>query len=303
MNRNRKLVFLITILAVLLIVVSVPLSQTPFRPADDIDVIKTDTNLVTVNVSVTKKNKPITDLAASDFRISDAGVLVKPEFFEAQGPTSIVFIIDRSTSMRGTKWRNLTSGIKDFLRRQPPDTDYTFIVFSDKPALVSQAIDANEFWKEFSAITPDGETALYDALELGVDQINCLTRHHKAVVFLSDGEDNKSTTSLTAVHNQVLRTHTTIYAVGILIDSSQPDRYRGRDLLKKLAADTGGLSFFPVPDQLDKVLSDINKEIAAQYSFGYYAPTVESGWRNIDIRLLRPVNGYTLRYPQRYLMK
>jgi VWFA-related protein len=302
MNRSHTLATLACLW--ILVVSTVPRAQAPSTPWDaDYDIIKTDTNLVTVNVSVTRKNRPISDLTVDDFEITDTGAVVKPEFFETHGPASIVFVIDISSSMLGAKWRNLTSAMKQFLRSQPTDTNYSLIVFSDRPTLVSEAIDAKDFWKKFSAIHPDGETALYDGLALGLDQIPCLSRHHKAVILLSDGEDNKSHSSLATIEHQVLQTHATIYAVGILIESSQPDRYRGRELLKTLASETGGLSYFPLPDQTDKVLSDINKQIASEYSFGYYAPNPQPGPRSVDVRLTRPLNGSALRYPQRYLLK
>jgi Ca-activated chloride channel family protein len=295
----------VTLLSIVLATVSVPLGQTPPLPAkEEFDVITTNTNLVTLNVSVTKRNHPITNLTVADFHITDAGALVTPEFFEAQGPTSMVFVIDKSTSMRGTKWRNLISGMKDFLRKQPADTDYTLIFFSDKPALISRAIDAKEFWKGFSAVKPDGETALFDALAMGLDQIHCLARRHKAVILLSDGGDNKSKNDLSTIEQEVYRTHTTIYTVGILLKDGPMGQERDRKLLENLATRTGGLSFFPFPEQIEEVLSDINKAIASQYSFGYYAPSlVGADWRDVNVRLLRPVSGSILRYPQRYLLK
>lgn len=306
MKPRPKLILISLLLAILLTVVSVPLGQTPSAPGNDgYDVIKTDTNLVTLNVSVTNKNRPIANLTAQDFAISDAGVPVKTEFFEAQGPTSIVFVIDTSTSMRGVKWENLTFGLKEFLHKQSKDTEYTLVVFSDKPLLVAQALDAKELWKDYSTIRPDGETALYDGLALGLDQISCLARHHKAVVLLSDGEDNKSSNDLAAIQQVVFKTHTTIYAVGILLSprDGPTTQWRDRKLLEDLATQTGGLSFFPRPDGIDKVLSNISREIASQYSFGYYAANPTTGWRDVDVRLLRQIKDANLRYPARYLLK
>src|ERR1043165_1999758 len=220
MKSHHRLVLLSALLSVLLLTfVSVPLGQTPSPPSNgDYDVIKTDTNLITLTVSVTKKNRPILNLPAQDFEILDTGAIVKPQFFEDSGPTSIVFVIDTSTSMTGRKWHNLSSGLKDFLRKQPADSDYTLVVFSDKPSLVSQSLNAKQFWTTFTKIHPDGETALYDGLALGLDQLHCLTRHRKAIVLLSDGEDNQSSTSLAAIQQDIFAAHTTIFTVGILID-------------------------------------------------------------------------------------
>ena len=253
---------------------------------------------------MTKKDRPVTGLVDHDFRILDNGATIKPEVFEAQGPASIIFVIDMSSSMRGEKWRNLKEGLKEFLRKQQSTTEYTLVVFNDTASLISQSINAVEFWKAFTAIRPDGETALYDGLATGLHQVNCVTRHRKAVVLLSDGEDNKSKADLPAIEHLVFQTHTTIYAVGIVINSSQPDRYRGRDLLQQLASSTGGLSFFPTAAKLESVLSIINAEIASQYSFGYYASnTSGTGWRHVDVQLTRYFKDTTLRYPSRYLLK
>jgi VWFA-related protein len=306
MKRHSQLILLSILLSILLLTVTALLAQTPStRTNEDYDVIKTDTNLVTLNVSVTRKNHPITDLAVRDFQISDAGVVVTPQFFQAQGPASIVFVIDTSTSMRGVKWNNLGWGLKEFLNKQRSDTEYSLIIFNDRASVASQALDAKQLWKEFSRIRPDGETALYDGLALGLDQINCVARHHKAVVLLSDGEDNKSSYDLAAIQRRVFQTHTTIYAVGILLNPKDgpSTQWRDRELLENLATQTGGLSFFPHPDAIEKVLTDISREISSQYSFGYYASGLATGWRGVDVQLLNQPKPAELRYPTRYLLK
>jgi VWFA-related protein len=250
MIMNRRPTLIIIILAMLLMATTVPLSQTPPLPANrDFDVIKTDTNLVTVNVAAIKKRRPVSGLSLANFAIRDNGKPVNPAFFEADGPASIIFIIDMSASITGRKWTNLKEGLKEFLKRQK-ESDYAVITFNETPTLLAQSIPRDEFWKLFARIRPKGETALYDALTVGLDQLGCLTRHRKAIVLLSDGEDTRSHADLATVQEAVFRAHTTIYAIGIVIDSSQPDRYRGRDLLEQLASSTGGVSFFPAAEQI-----------------------------------------------------
>ncbi|MDX6404645.1 MAG: Ca-activated chloride channel [Blastocatellia bacterium] len=287
----------------ILMATTIPLSQTPSLPAnDDFDVIKTDTNLVTVNVAAIKKHRPVPGLSLANFAISDNGKPVNPTFFEADGPASIIFIIDISASMTGRKWTNLKDGLKEFLKRRK-ESDYTVITFNENPTLLAQSIPKDEFWKLFGRIKPKGETALYDALTTGLDQLGCLTRRRKAIVLLSDGEDTRSHADLATVQEAVFHAHTTIYAIGIIIDSSQPDRYRGRDLLEQLASSTGGVSFYPTAEQLGETLDRVSKEIEQQYSFGYYANDRTLGWRTIDVRLTPPMQDTSLRYQTRYLFK
>jgi VWFA-related protein len=301
--RNHRLIA-IALLFLILSAATAPLCQTP--STEEYEVVKIDTNLVTLNVSVTNKNRPVTGLATEDFQIQENGARVKPEYFDSQGPASIIFVLDISTSMRGEKWRNLREGLKDFLKKQET-SDYTFIIFNEKARLVRQSITAKEFWKVFETIKPDGETALYDGLALAFDQVNCLSRRNKAIVLLSDGEDNRSTTTLATIQQEVATTHTTIYAVGIVIDSSAPieERYRGRDLLKELASSTGGLSFFPTPIKLESTLQEITTEITNQYSFGYYPSNKKPGWRSIEVSLLKTNlrHNTKVRYQSRYMYK
>jgi len=207
--------------------------------------------------------------------------------------------------MRGEKWHNLREGLKEFLRKQAHDTDYTLVVFSDTPHLTAQSLDAANFWKAFTGIKPDGETALYDGFALGLDQIGCLARHRKAVVLLSDGEDNQSRNSLATIEQQVFKTHTTIYAVGILLRKKDgpSTQWRDRQLLETLARETGGLSFFPTADTIEQVLSTINAEIAAQYSFGYYANDHATGWKTTTVELTPQLRDAVLRYPDKYCLK
>jgi VWFA-related protein len=251
------------------------------------------------------KNHPITGLTANDFLIKDNDTLVKPEFFDSQGPASIVFVLDISTSMRGVKWHNLERGLNYFLKKQK-GSDFTLVIFNEKPQLLASSINTDALWELFRTIKPDGETALYDGLLLGLDQINCLARRNKAVILLSDGQDNRSIGTLVQVQEKSFLSHTTIYAVGILLDrrqSSKKDLMWSHDVLNNLAETTGGEVFFPTAEQIEPTLEDINNEIRNQYSFGYYPPNKSPGWKNVDVQLTRNLKHANLRYQQRYLLK
>src|SRR5262249_28732385 len=230
-------------------------STQPAAPPD-LDVISIDTSLVTINVSVTDhKNRRLPGLKLEDFHVTDQGQTVRPEFIDTQGPLSIVFVIDVSSSMRG-HWPELKCGLKKFLEKQQEGSDYTLVTFNEKAQLITSAVDAKQLWESFNTLRPHGETALYDGLMLGLQALERVPQRHKALVLLSDGEDNSSHAGLALVEDQTALHHATIYAVGILYDGEM-SRYgaEGKKFLNQLAAATGGLAVLPETAFLSNVLN------------------------------------------------
>ena len=274
--------------------------------AQNVEVIKVDVALVTVNVNVSDgKDRPLSTLKAEDFQVTDEGRTVTLGFFESQGPASIVFVVDISSSMKGSKWRNLKAGLKEFLARATEGNDYTLVAFSDSPQLVARSVRADELWRNLNGLHPLGQTALYDAVLLGLNILEEVPQRHKALVLLSDGEDNSSRVGLPAVQQEALAHRATIYTVGILPKDLSLLSYgpNGKQLLNELATTTGGLVHFPSSEEVGEVLRKINADVSNQYSLGYYSPDKTPGWRRIQVNLAQNTPRLKLRYQQRYLIK
>lgn len=274
--------------------------------AQDFEVLKVDVALVTVNVNVSDpKGRPFSSLKAEDFQVTDEGQTVALGFFESQGPASIVFVVDISSSMKGSKWRSLKAGLKEFLVRAPAGNDYSLIAFSDRPQLLARSVDAPELWRILDGQQPLGHTALYDAMLLGLNTLGHVPRRHKSLVLFSDGEDNVSRVGLPAVQQEALTQRATIYTVGILPNDPTLLAYGpdGQRLLNELATTTGGLVHFPVPGKLDEVLRKINADMSNQYSLGYYPPDKTPGRRRIQVNLAQDAGALKLRYQQSYLIR
>ena len=271
----------------------------------DLDVVRVDTSLVTVNVSVTNgKNRPLPGLTLENFQVLDEGQAVKPEFFDREGPESIVFVIDISSSMKGDKWQSLRAGLKSFLKKGREGNDYTLIAFNEKPQLVVTAVNAEQFWQSLNSLQPEGETALYDALVLGLETLERVPQRHRALVLLSDGEDNCSHADLSLVEKQVMIHRATIYPVGILLKwPLGGDQSKGKRVLSELAAATGGLVLFPEALKIPAVLELIAADLHGQYSLSYYPPTKTAGWRRVQVTVANDSSHLNLRYQPRYLMR
>lgn len=271
------------------------------------EVIRVDVALVTVNVAVTdSKGRHIAELRAQDFVVSDEGKPIRPEFFDTQGPTSIIFVVDISSSMSGEKWNSLKDGMKKFLATAHEDNDYTLITFSDSPHLIAYSVSAQILWREFNGLKPTGNTALYDGLLLGLSSLDRVRQRHKSLVLLSDGQDNSSSATLRKVHQELLAHSASIYTVGIIrngFTSLIAEERRGQELLNELATTTGGLVFFPRSDDIRSVLVRISEDLRNRYSLSYYPPDKTPGWRRIQVNIPQSHSPLNLRYQQQYLIR
>ena len=273
---------------------------------DPVDVIKIGVDLVTVNVSVTeKKGRPVMGLQRENFFVTDEGKQVSLEFFDSNGPASIVFVVDISSSMRGEKWQNLMKAMKKFLATAHEGSDYTLVVFGDRPQLVARAVNASELWRDLASLRPYGMTALYDAMLLGLNALERLPQRHKALVLLSDGEDDFSRSCLSDVQQAARTQRATIYTVGLLLKLRDltPWQPHGKDLLDKLTSTTGGLMLLPAPEQIRGVLEQINADVSGHYCLSYYPPDTVNGWRHIQVAIARRPQQVNLRYQERYLRR
>jgi VWFA-related protein len=270
------------------------------------DVIKTNTNLVTINVSVNgDKGRPLAGLRPENFLVTEQEKQMRVEFFDNSGPASIVFVVDLSTSMRGPKWQSLKAAMKDFLAKAPSGNDYTLIGFSDSPSVIARSVNEDELWHVMNKLAPSGHTALYDAMLVGLNALTEIPHRHKALVLFSDGEDTSSRAVLSAVRQEMLMRRATIYTVGILskYDSPLPDGRTGKELLKELASASGGMAYFPSAEGIKRVLKEIRSDLSGQYSLSYYPVESSPGRRRVQVRIMQAEQTAKLRYQQYYTIQ
>jgi len=114
---------------------------------------------------------------------------------------------------------------------------------------------------------PDGRTALYDAIEMALHQLNSGRRDQKTLMVISDGGDNVSTHTLQNMTHDVLQSAATIYTIGVF-DEDDPDKNPG--VLKRIARVSGGAAYFAKKlDEILPICQDIAKDIRSRYTLGY----------------------------------
>ena len=176
-----------------------PATTTPEPPpseTQDIETLKTDTDLVTVPVTATDRGGIyITDLRQEDFTITEDDVEQQIAFFgKVAAPFHVVLMLDTSSSTQD-KLRQIQDAANAFVLQLQPADRVKVISFDDSVR------DLNEFTNNRSVLskaiydTRSGQgTKVYDAVELALNTIRKI-RGRKAIVIFTDGMDWHSDTA------------------------------------------------------------------------------------------------------------
>jgi VWFA-related protein len=144
-----------------------------------------------------------------------------------------------------------------------------------------------------------GSTALLDAVALAMDEMKGARYGRKAMVIISDGDDNSSHCSVKELKMAVRDADVLIYAIGITDDADYSrnwpsDKLTGTALLNEIAIQTGGRLFeVRKLKQLPDITAKISGWLRNQYVLGYAPenPKRNGEYRRVQVRLIKP-KGY-----------
>jgi Ca-activated chloride channel family protein len=137
-----------------------------------------------------------------------------------------------------------------------------------------------------------GQTALYDACYLGVEKVTRGSHQKKAVLLISDGQDNSSRYTISELKRMLKETDVIIYAVGIVGNGGDSTLdITGRAILEELSAISGGRAFFPTTAaEMNDTFERIALELRTQYSIGYRPTNFanDGRWHKIKVKVTPP---------------
>jgi len=237
-----------------------------------------------------KEGKPVEGLVQADFEVFEDGVAQAVSHFSMQRelPIRVGLVIDTSGSMEKTLpevQRVVLGFLKNLLR---PRDRASILAFSERPALIEGfTADFGALERALIALRPERETAFYDAVVHGLFQFSGV-RGRKAMIILTDGEDNASKMTFDKALDYAQRSGVTIYAIGIDLPIT---KVKARSQLSRLARMTGGEAFFLARESaLAPVYEQINRELRSQYliAFTSTAETDAEQFRKITVKLKKP---------------
>lgn len=252
-----------------------PVAQKPV--AEDSDTrIKVDVTRVNVLFTVTdKKGRFITDLGKEDFLVTENK---KPQVIqeftaETDLPLRIAILIDTSNSIRDRFKFEQEAAVEFINSVIRPKEDRAMVVSFDTSAeLVSDLVDDPEkLAKAIRNLRPGGGTSLYDAIYFACrDRLQQDQPRHKfrrAVIIVSDGDDNQSRVTRDQALEMAQKADSVIYAISTNISRIEGD---GDKVLRYLTTETGGQAFFPFKVQdLAQDFENIANELRRQYNIFY----------------------------------
>ena len=191
----------------------------------------------------------ITDLGEQDFQVYENGVAQHIQLFKNEDiPVAVGLVIDHSTSM-SPKLAEVVAAARVFVRSSNREDAMFVVNFNEVaslglPAGVRFTDNTVELERAILTKLSRGQTALYDAVAMGLEQLQAANRDKKALIVVSDGGDNASRRKLDEVMKLAEQSTAVIYTVGVF-DQDDPDK--NPDVLKHLARATGGEAFLPEP--------------------------------------------------------
>jgi VWFA-related protein len=263
--------------------------------AQDEDVIRTTTENVVLNVTVTDKSgQYVKGLKASDFKVYEDGVEVKPEsiasFSLQESPYAAVVLLDSSGSMeaRFTLARSAAIRFLDGLREEDVAAVYRF---DSKVERVQEFSGGRDLAPMAYAIRAKGMTTLNDAIVEAARTLADRPEHRKAIVILSDGMDTFSKASSDKAVESALAIGASIFAVDMSeLQIGGSGGRQGAPQLRAFAEKTGG-RFVATPggQAMRDAFSGIAEELGRQYTIAYRPLNTkrDGKWRTLEVKVNR----------------
>lgn len=277
------------------------LAQTPqptVTPDVDVDPKRIDvkTDLITLTLTVTDLyGRYVSGLTKQAFTVQDDGKDQEITFFsDSDAPASVGILFDVSGSMSGEKIAKARNALSKFINTSHPSDEYFLIAFNRRAQLLlDRSRDGDAVLQKLTLVQPKNNTALYDAVYLGLERVSRGTHQKKALLIISDGQDNASRYNFGEVKRLMKESDIVTYAVGILggNDSSSQSGLLGQAFLDELTSVTGGRSFYPNGDaELDEIFERIAIELRHQYSIGYTPPNFkpDGKWHKVKVKVKPP---------------
>ena len=280
--------------------------------SDDIDpslpTIKRVVNEVNVVFTVTDKHgRYIKDLKQHDFRVVDdnrPASQIRSFRAETDLPLQVGLLVDASNSVRDRFRFEQEAAIEFMNQIVRPGYDKAFIIgFDTTPEVTQDFTDNTELLSRgVHALRAGGGTAMYDALYFACRDKLRNAQHkgpvRRAIILLSDGEDNQSRVTREEAIEMAQRAEVIVYAISTNVSGVKK---QGDKILERISDATGGVAFFPFQMRdVSNAFTEIQEALRSQYALAYIPEDFRSDGRYRTIQILADQKQYHVRARRGY---
>lgn len=289
LRRRRKTTTFLALLLAALLCPALLLSQ------QDDEVVRVNTDLVVLNVTVTDKlGQYVPGLRLADFTIFEDGKEISAQmvssFHLQESPFASVVLLDTSSSMesRLSLARSAAIQFLDKLREEDVAAVYKF---DSKVEQLQEFSTGRDLAPMAYGVRADGMTTLNDAIVDASKALSERPEKRKAIIVLSDGLDTYSKASSGKAVESALAIGATIYAVDMSATEGSGLRSQQSAAVLKSFAEKSGGRFVATPggQALRDAFASIADELGHQYTIAYRPVNqVRDGkWRKLDVKTSR----------------
>jgi len=263
-------------------------------PVGDDTQIIINADLITLNVTLTDiYGRYVTGLSKQAFTVLDDKVPQEITFFSDDDvPVSLGVIFDVSGSMGRDKIQRARDALQHFIETSHAKDEYFLVGFNQRAQLLlDRTRDSDALLAKLTFVETKGSTALYDACYLGVEKVTRGAHQKRALLVISDGQDNSSRYTFSELRRMLKETDVLIYAVGIIGGGGGSLDMGGQAILDELASVSGGKAFFPESKaEMNEIFERIAIELRHQYSIGYKPAnfTNDGKWHKVKVKVDPP---------------
>ena len=262
----RRLVQLLLALTL----VAAPAAQEPDAKPN----FSSESELVVLHVAVKdRRGGYVGGLGQDAFRVLEDRKPQEISFFNNQdAPVTVGLLIDASGSMAPNRDLVIAASMA-FSKAMNPHDEFFVLGFNEQ---IHTPLPADKPFTNFEptlrialvqAIKARGQTAIYNAVNSGLDYVQRGGFERQVLIILSDGGDNASNTTRAQVLANAQASNAVIYTIA-LVDPMDPEAVPG--FLNDLSAATGGVSFKPKNGaEIDGILQRVATDIRNMYTIGY----------------------------------
>jgi VWFA-related protein len=319
-SANAAKLFRLLIVFGLTGVVLISQAQTP-PSGQDVDVIKTETDLTTLLFTATDKNNSyLTMLQQADIRVLEDGVPQTLFTFqrETDRPLSIAFLIDVSGSeertlpdekaaarafidnvIRSSKDQAAIIPFEGYAHVEQPLTRDVLGIYRALeavevayPSYMGSAPPIGGIASGPGTIAPprEGSTAIWDSVAVTCKEVLArgIGQRRRAIILLTDGFDTSSRLVRSEAVDRAILYETVVYAIGI---GDKKEQGVDKNGLRELAERTGGRAFFPKKQEdLTAAFAEIEQELRSQYLLAYTSTNKkrDGSFRKMSIEVTNP---------------